>query len=103
MSQSNSTRRQQMFEMIARWQQSGRSQTSFCKQQGISFYTFYYWYRKYKRSHDTADDAHTPGFVQLRVEGEPVAATLVEVSLPGGAKVLFHTPVSADYLKAIIS
>lgn len=103
MSLLNSVCRQQMLEMIARWHQSGQSQTAFCKQQGISFYTFYYWHRKYKRNHDAADDAHTPGFVQLRVEEEPAAAALVEVSLPGGAKVLFHTPVSAAYLKAVIS
>ena len=93
--------RQQMFQLIEQWKQSGLSQNAFCEQQSIRFHKFYYWYKCYRRQHDVREDSR-PGFVKLKIE-KPQVASSVEVHFPGGVHVLFHEPVSSNYLKALIS
>ncbi|MEO9022746.1 MAG: hypothetical protein ABI237_05820 [Ginsengibacter sp.] len=93
--------RQQMFQLIEQWKQSGLSQTSFCQQQPVRFHKFYYWYKCYRRQHDVREDT-TPAFVKLKIE-KPSVASSVEVHFPGGIRLLFHDPVSSNYLKALIS
>jgi hypothetical protein len=93
--------RQQMFEMIEQWKQSGLSQNSFCEQQSMRFHKFYYWYKCYRRQHETMDNK-SERFVKLKIE-KPLVASSVEVHFPGGVQVLFHEPVSSNYLKALIS
>ncbi|HET7116809.1 MAG TPA: hypothetical protein VFI29_09980 [Hanamia sp.] len=93
--------RQQMFEMVERWKQSGLSQKAFCEQQSIRFHKFYYWFKCYRRQHDMVDN-NSEGFVKLKIE-KPSIASSVEIYFPGGIRVLFHTPVSSNYLKTLIS
>jgi hypothetical protein len=93
--------RQQMFEMIEQWKQSGLSQNVFCEQQSIRFHKFYYWYKCYRRQHDTMDN-NSEGFIKLKIE-KPLVASSVEIHFPGGVHVVFREPVSSDYLKTLIS
>ena len=93
--------RQQMFELIEQWKQSGLSQNAFCERQSIRFHKFYYWYKCYRKQYDMADN-NSVDFVKLKVE-EPRAASSVEIHFPGGVRVLFHEPVSSNYLKTLIS
>lgn len=93
-----------MYEKVEQWQQSGLTKAAFCQQQSLKFHTFYYWYKKYNREHHPpSSENKAPAFVKLQVEKKVAATALVEVSLPGGVHLLFHTPVSANYLKTIIS
>lgn len=92
--------RQQMFEIIDRWKQSGLSQKSFCENESIKPYVFYYWYRRYRIFHQS--DGDESGFVKLNIE-KPVSSAPVEIHFPKGVRLLFHEPVSADYLKSLIS
>jgi len=99
---------QQMFSMIESWQQSGIHQKAFCEQQGIRYHVFHYWYKKYR---DTQLSDKQAGFIPLQLPPAPavtdpiIAATgaHTEIVLPDGRRLLFHQPVSADYLKALIS
>lgn len=93
--------RQQMFELIEEWKQSGLSQKAFCERHSIRFHKFYYWYKCYRRPHETIDN-HSERFVKLKVE-KPSIASSVEIHFPGGIHVVFHEPVSSNYLKALIS
>jgi len=93
--------RQQMFQIIEQWKQSGVSQNAFCRQQSIRFHKFYYWYKCYRRQHDIPDE-NTRGFVKLEIE-KPSVASSVEIHFPGGVRVLFHEPVSSSYLKTLIN
>jgi hypothetical protein len=93
--------RQQMFQIIEQWKQSGLSQNAFCEQQSIRFHKFYYWYKCYRQQDDVCED-NRPGFVKLKIE-KPAVASSVEIHFPGGVRVLFHQPVSSNYLKAVIS
>ena len=91
----------QMFDMIEQWQQSGLTKKAYCDQQSIKHHTFYYWYKRYRQQH--ADiDIKSSSFVKLQIEKSP-ATPSVEIHFPGGIRLLFHGPVSPNYLKTLIS
>jgi len=98
---NNTEVRRQMFEMIEQWKQSGLSQKVFCEQQPIDFHKFSYWYKCYRRQHDTPVNSKS-GFVKLKIE-KPTAAASIEIHFPHGVQLFFHEPVSPDYLKTLIS
>ena len=93
--------RQQMFDMIKQWQQSGLSKKAYCQQQSVKHHSFYYWYKRYRQQHPDMDNKSS-SFVKLKVEMPSVTAS-VEIYFPGGIRLLFHDPVSSNYLKALIS
>jgi hypothetical protein len=100
--QYNEEVQKQMFAMITLWQQSGLSQKAYCEQNSIRYHLFHYWYKRYK---DT-QAVHREGFVPLSVK-PPVTHSqcnaAIELLLADGKRILFHQPVSSDFLKALIS
>lgn len=93
--------RRQMFEMIEHWQQSGLTKKEYCQQQSIKHHSFYYWYKCYRTEHENAGN-NSGGFAKLKIE-KPAVASSVEIHFPDGVRLLFHEPVSSNYLKALIS
>ena len=92
---------QQMFSMINEWQQSSLTQKAFCEQQSIRYHVFHYWYKRYRDGQATDKE---PGFISLGVKpSSDSSAPHTELLLPDGKRLLFHQPVSSDYLKAMIS
>ncbi|TKK70376.1 hypothetical protein FC093_06415 [Ilyomonas limi] len=97
---------QQMFLMIASWQQSGLTQKDYCEQHSVRYHVFHYWYKKYR---DTQLSDQPAGFIPLQIQpsaaasNTPSAGVHTEMVLPNGRRLLFHRPVSVDYLKALIS
>jgi len=99
---------QQMFSLIASWQQSGLTQKGYCEQHSIQYHVFHYWYKKYR---DTQLSDKQAGFIPLQLKPSSSAASITtpaapvhtELVLMDGKRLLFHQPVSADYLKALIS
>jgi hypothetical protein len=91
-----------MFKMIGSWKQSGLSQKAYCEQNNIRYHVFHYWYKRFRDEQDAIDDAT---FVPLNVKPStfPVSNSAIEILLPDGKRILFHQPVSPDYLKALIS
>lgn len=89
---------QQMFTMITSWQRSGLSQKAYCEHNHIRYHLFHYWYKRYKH----AQAAHEDGFVALSVK-PAVTHAAIEVLLADGKRILFHQPVTSDFLKALIS
>jgi len=90
--------REQMFASIASWQTSELSQKEWCRQQGITYHIFHYWYRKYRDEHpeSTGDNS----FVRLTVTPEVGASC--EVTFTDGTKILFREAVPAQYLKSLL-
>lgn len=93
--------RGQMFRMIEQWQQSDLSKKAYCQQQSIKHHTFYYWYKRY-RLEQPGTIGNNSSFVKLHIT-KPVTASAIEIHFPGGIRLLFHEPVSSNYLKALIS
>lgn len=89
----------QKYAIIEQWQQSGLSQKKYCEQNTIAYHHFHYWYKRY-RNRQAADSAGE--FVPVLVNAAASAGS-IELQLPDGKKILFHQPISVDYLKALIA
>lgn len=92
--------REQMFKLIEQWQLSGVTQNAFCQQQSIKYHVFHYWYKRYRDRH-AESQSNAPSFVKLQV-ANPASSGSVEIYYPGGIRIIFHEPVSSNYLKALI-
>ena len=94
--------RDQHFAMITLWKQSGQSQKQFCLQNNIAYHIFHYWYKRYRNEQSNSSE---PAFIPLNVKPSFSDATCanIEVVLADGKRILFHQPVSTDFLKAVIS
>jgi len=95
--------REQMFSMISLWQQSGITQKSFCEQHNIRYHVFHYWYKCFR---DLQSPTKDEGFIPLKIQpSNPVNTSCAQVELlfGDGKRLLFHQPVTSDYLKALIS
>lgn len=87
--------KKEMFAHIEHWKQSRISQKQYCQQHAITYQSFHYWFRRFKN-----DQQQKPvAFTELQVQtGQPC----IEVLFANGRRVMFHQPVSSDYLKALI-
>jgi hypothetical protein len=93
----------QMFEMIKEWQQSGLTQTAWCRSRQIAYHRFHYWYKRFKSRPNTsvASSANSP-FITLEVQQASSVPCYAEVVCPDGRRILFHQGVDASYLKALL-
>jgi hypothetical protein len=89
--------KQQMFDNIDRWQQSGLTQKAFCREVNLPYHVFHYWYRRYRIT-----ESKPAPFVKLRVSTPSISSSM-ELLLPDGKRLLFYQAVSIDYLRALIS
>jgi hypothetical protein len=92
--------KQEMFDHISRWQQGTLSQKEYCRQNNIAYHAFHYWYKRYRDKQGT--NHQTPAFIPMNIESFSSSTPFVELLLVDGTRLLFHEPVSSDYLKAII-
>lgn len=93
---------QRMLSMIEAWKQSGLSQKAYCGQNNIRYYVFHYWYKRYR---DQQEAVGNNAFIPLNITSSPCLAACaanIEMILPDGKRILFHQPLSSDYLKALI-
>ena len=95
---SNQEVQQQMFGLIEQWRTSDLTQKAFCEQSSLPYHVFHYWYKRYR----LIDIKEPTSFIKLKVSASSITAQ-VELILADGKRLLFHQPVSSDYLKAIIS
>src|SRR5436309_15939957 len=93
---------EQMFGLIGCWKQSNLSQKAWCEQNQIRYHVFHYWYKRYRNKQSGSPEA---SFIPLTVKPSLSDATCanIEVVLADGKRILFHRPVSSDFLKAVIS
>ncbi len=94
--------RNRMFSLIESWQQSGLSQKRFCEQQQIAVHQFYYWYKCFRTKSDGPIVGVEKRFIELHSQA-PSAEAAIEILLFSGHRILFHQPVAASFIKAIIS
>lgn len=88
--------REQYFKIIVAWQQSGQNQKQFCLQNDVAYHIFHYWYKVYRNQ----ASAGSGSFVAVNIAPQLQAAA--ELHLTDGRRIVFHQPVSADFLKALI-
>jgi len=100
---ASSEQRRAMLDLIEQWEQSGVSQKDFYHEHNIPAHVFYYWHKCYRKQRTSLNKKSIPpnGFVQLEPSLVPSASN-VELLLTNGNRIIFHQPVSADYLKGLI-
>jgi hypothetical protein len=97
----NKTNQQDLqFAMIRSWQESGLNQKQYCAAQSISYPLFHYWYKRYRVALGIHSKKESP-FVSI--PGPLISGSAqTELVLPDGRRLVFHQPVSADFLKSLI-
>lgn len=97
MTSKREQQRAEQFAILEEWQQSGLNQKQFCLSKNIPYSSFHYWYKVFRQQHVVCSGS----FVALQVE--PQVQSSVELQLTDGRRIIFHQPVSADFLKALIA
>ena len=97
---SESTR-EIMFSAISQWQSSGLTQLRFCKEKNIRYHVFHYWYKQF-RLKDAPSESNTRRFIALSSFTSSASSVFAELSVSNGKRLIFHQPVSADFLNALI-
>lgn len=101
MKQTDGTLSQLMFSLIEVWKKSGVTQKEFCAEKNISWGKFQYWMRKYASPYEGTGD-----FVPVKVQSQDFRAASgagIEIHWPDGRRVVFHAPVEASFIKALLS
>mgnify|MGYP003444377539 CR=1 FL=1 len=94
--ESSKGRYEQMQKAIADWQVSGQSQQRYCHEHNIKYHVFHYYYKRYRDQQNV-----TSGFTAVKVmEAGPCVA--VELHTASGHRLMFHQPVSSEFLKSLI-
>jgi transposase-like protein len=91
-----------MLALIEEWHQSGMRQKDFYEQRNIPAHVFYYWHKCYRKQKGALPQSKSANrFVELKPSPVLNAAS-IELQLNNGHRIIFHQPISADYLKALI-
>ena len=86
-------REEEMLSLIEQWSESGKTQKVFCQEQGITFTTFYYWLRRYRRR------LEENGF--LSVEISP--GDNIEIRYPGGIILQLPATTKLSIVKQLLT
>jgi transposase-like protein len=91
--QERMTRQIAMLSLIERWQESGKTQQAFCKEHELTFSTFYYWLKRYRRGLDEN------GFLPVEVS----SGSHIEIRYPGGVVLQLPAETRLSTLKQLLS
>lgn len=89
--------KEEIKQIIELWRQSGKNKKKFCQENNLVYMTFIGWTAPKKKAKKII-----PGFIPVKIHKATTTGFFAEINLPGGSKVIFHSPVSAQYLKDIL-
>lgn len=93
--------KEEIKQIVDLWRQSGKNKKQFCRENNIVYMAFIGWTAPKKSRKLSGTKEKPSGFVPIRVN-QALLGVFAEINLPGGSKVIFHSPVSAQYLKDIL-
>jgi transposase-like protein len=76
---------------------SGMSIAAYCRQESICENTFYNWRKRFPEPQDT-----TPAISFLKLPIVPPSASLLELTLPNGARISAPTSFAVDALREVV-
>ena len=77
-------KKQEMFELIVKQQESGLSQKSFCEEEGIGLQKFVYWKQKWLQKNEESS------FIQIKAPTKMESST-IEITYPNGVSLKVNT------------
>jgi hypothetical protein len=93
------TTRQLMFSLIEIWKSSGKTQKEFCQEKDLAYHKFHYWLRKYDNQND--QPSNESPFLAVSMQG--ALRSNLEIVYPDGRRLIFHQPVDAGFLRALLA
>lgn len=100
----DSETRNRMLAHIEEWQATNVTQKVYSTEHNIPYHVFHYWLRVHRKVKIVKrKQKQAPPFIKLKVPITPDNSSYAELLLPDGKRLLFHKPVSGEYLKALIS
>jgi transposase-like protein len=91
--QDRITRQTDMFSLIEQWQESGKTQQAFCQEHDITFSTFYYWLKRYRRGIEESN------FLPVEIS----SGSNIEIRYPDGIILQLPAAVKLSTLKQLLN
>jgi transposase-like protein len=91
--QDRITRQTDMLSLIEQWQESGKTQQAFCQEHDITFSTFYYWLKRYRRGIDENS------FLPVEIS----SGSNIEIRYPDGIVLQLPAAVKLSTLKQLLN
>ena len=82
-----------MLSLIERWQESGKTQQVFCQEHDLTFSTFYYWLKRYRRGIDENS------FLPVEIS----SGSHIEIRYPGGVILQLPAGTRLSTVKQLLS
>lgn len=90
--QERSKRQQEMLSKIEQWHDSGKTQQAFCQEHDLTFTTFYYWLKRYRRGLDEIN------FLPVEIS----SGSHIEIRYPGGVVLQLPAEIRLAALKQLL-
>ena len=87
-------RQEEMVSLIEQWQESGKTQQSFCRERNLSYTTFYYWLKTYRRR------VGESSFLPIDISS---GSSHIEIRYPGGVVLQLPAETRLATLKQLIN
>src|SRR5512133_646706 len=87
-------RQREMMTLIEQWQESGKTQQSFCKDHNLAFSKFYYWLKRYRQGMDESSF--------LPVDISQGISTCIEIRYPDGVILQLPSSIKLSVLKQLL-
>jgi hypothetical protein len=87
---------EEISTLIERWRASGKNKKTFCRENDVNYMTFIGWTRPRPRV-QKEKTKKSSSFIPLSIN-QAGAGVFAELNLPGGERIIFHAPMSAEYL-----
>jgi len=91
--QDRITRQTDMLSLIEQWQGSGKSQKLFCMERDLTYTTFYYWLKRYRRGQDESN------FLPVEIS----SGSYIEIRYPGGVILQLPAATRLSTVKQLLS
>ena len=91
--QERLNRQEKMLALIQQWQESSKTQQSFCQEHELTFSTFYYWLRRYRR------EINEGSFLPV----EAGSGSYIEIRYPGGIILQLPSSVKLSALQQLLT
>ena len=91
--QESTQRQEEMLSLIEQWQESGKTQQVFCQEHDLTFTTFYYLLKRYRRGLDESN------FLPVEIS----SGSHIEIRYPGGVVLQLPGETRLSALKQLLS
>jgi transposase-like protein len=91
--QDRITRQTDMLSLIEQWQESGKTQQVFCQEHEITFSTFYYWLKRYRRG------IEENSFLPVEIS----SGSNIEIRYPDGIILQLPAAIKLSTLKQLLT